>query len=151
MGKMWWFRKDWKWFFKLLQADLFQDQWDCSLFPSWTSKTISKEQAACLEKPFEEEEIKRAVFFLAEDKAPGLDGFSRNYTKIVGKSLIPIWKIYSKSFTQMGKFSWVLTQILSLSFLKNLGVNRIRDLRPISLIFAPYKIIAKVLSNRFIL
>lgn len=29
-------------------------------------------------------------FFLAEDKAPGLDGFSRNYSKIVGKSLIPI-------------------------------------------------------------
>lgn len=39
-----------------------------------------------MEKPFEEEEIKRAVFFLAEDKAPGLDGFSRNYSKIVGKS-----------------------------------------------------------------
>lgn len=40
-------------------------------FSSWTGKSISQQRAAILEKPFEEEEIKQALFSLAGDKAPG--------------------------------------------------------------------------------
>lgn len=37
---------------------------------------ISEDVSLWLERPFEEEEIRKAVFELEGDKAPGLDGFS---------------------------------------------------------------------------
>lgn len=54
-----------------------------------------------------------------------------------------LWKIHS-----IGKIPIGLNSTFIPLIPKKVGANRIQDFRPISLISALYKIIAKVLSNR---
>lgn len=74
-------------------------------FTTWEGKQISCEQAAWLERQFEEVEIKTAVFSLAADKAPGPDGFkwlcSKNAEIIIKVNLIDL----SQEFHMQGEVS----------------------------------------------
>ncbi|KAL5553097.1 hypothetical protein UlMin_040498 [Ulmus minor] len=82
---------------------------------------IAQERAFWLERPFEEEEIKKAVFEIDREKSPGPDGYTvcgnMNHTFLC---LIP----------------------------KKLDVQQVKDFRPISLVSGVYKILAKLLANR---
>ncbi|KAL5578918.1 hypothetical protein UlMin_011360 [Ulmus minor] len=74
-----------------------------------------------LERPFEEEEIKKAVFGCDREKSPGPDGF-------IGGFFQDCW-----------------------DFLKDdikLDAQKVKDFRPISLVSGLYKILAKLLANR---
>jgi hypothetical protein len=42
----------------------------------WSFKSLSKDEAASLEAPFLEKEVKDVIFGMDGDKAPGPDGFS---------------------------------------------------------------------------
>ena len=49
-------------------------------------KCLSNEQSLGLEKDFDEEEIKRAIWDCGEDKSPGPDGFNMEFIKKCGTS-----------------------------------------------------------------
>ena len=48
---------------------------------------ISQQEAENLEMPFSEDEIYVALMEMNEDKAPGPDGFTMAFCKVVGSSL----------------------------------------------------------------
>ena len=49
---------------------------DCPLLANWPLYTQQDWPLNELETPFSKDEVKRAVFELGHEKAPGLDGFS---------------------------------------------------------------------------
>jgi hypothetical protein len=110
--------------------------------------TILESEASWLERPFEEEEVRKVVFALKGDKAPGPDGFSMAFFQACWEVLSPdIMEVFS-DFHERGAFEKSLnTSFISL-IPKIPGANSLKDFRPISLVGGIYKIIAKVLANR---
>ncbi|KAL5552484.1 hypothetical protein UlMin_039885 [Ulmus minor] len=83
--------------------------------------SINYGSAFWLERPFEEEEIKKAVFEIDREKSPGPDGYT-------GAFFQDCWGILKNDM--------------------KLDVQQVKDFRPISLVSGVYKILAKVLANR---
>ena len=109
---------------------------------------ISLDKASWLERPFEEEEIRKAVFSLGRDKAPGPDGFTfvffQNCWDIVKKDLL---KVFAEFFLN-GKIGICMNStFISLIPKKDRSI-KVKDFRPISLVSSVYKIITKVLATR---
>ena len=110
---------------------------------------ISEEDALWLERPFDEDEVFGVINGFNGDKAPGPDGFSMAFFQ-------PCWSVLKKEI--MDVFHNFHTQAvfeksLNASFLalipKKVDAMEVKDFRPISLIGGIYKIISKVLANRF--
>ena len=111
-------------------------------------EVIGDEEAKWLDRNFEEEEVRQAVFDLAGDKAPGLHGFSIAFFQ-------HFWVMLKKDILKfMKEFHWrgMLSKGIGASFialvLKKSGEIGIKDYRPISLLGSIYKILAKVLPGR---
>lgn len=112
----------------------------------WDS--ILEIEASWLERPFEIEEIKTAVFEMADDKAPGPDGFSMGFFQecwdVVREDLRRVFE----EFYNYG----VIGKSMNSNFIslipKKEKCTTVGDFRPISLSTSVYKIVAKVLSKR---
>ncbi|PRQ36601.1 putative RNA-directed DNA polymerase [Rosa chinensis] len=109
---------------------------------------ISVEKARWLETPFEEEEIKRAVFECDTVKSPGPDGFSfavlqRNW-EVVKREVLDVMA----EFHTNGVVNKVTNETYICLIPKKANSLKVGDYRPISLITSLYKIIAKVLAWR---
>ena len=94
------------------------------------------------------EEIKLAVSSCGSDKAPGPDGFTfkffKTYWDLVKDDIVE----FVKYFETLGKFSnGCNSSFISLAA-KVKDPLSLKDYRPINLIGALYKIIAKILANR---
>ncbi|GKD29318.1 putative RNA-directed DNA polymerase [Tanacetum coccineum] len=117
-------------------------------FHSNKFKSISELQKCFLERPFEYDEIKKAVWSCGEDKAPGPDGFTFRFIK-------HLWNLIGDDFTKAVKFFEIDKSIargcissfiylipkISNPFLR-------QDLCPISLVGCYYKVLSKLLANR---
>lgn len=92
------------------------------------------------------DEIKEVVFSIAIDKNPGPDGFPffQKCWDMMKDNLLELFR----DFHLNGKISKGLNATFFTLIPKNSGANRIQNFQAISLISAPYKIIANVLSNR---
>ena len=112
-------------------------------FPS-----ISGEEAAWLDRPFEENEILHVVQGCNGDKAPGPDGFSLAFFQqcwgVVGKDMLAV----CHEFHEYCSFERSLNATFVSLIPKKHGADEIKDFRPISLVGGMYKIIAKLLANR---
>lgn len=111
--------------------------------------TITEVQNEELMKPVEEEEVKRALFQMNPDKAPGPAGmtptfFQKNW-KIVGKDIVNMVRMFFTNGFLNEDLN--LTNIVLIPKKKSPSV--ISDLRPISLCNVTVKIITKVIANRF--
>lgn len=109
---------------------------------------ISNFNAAWLERPFCEEEVKTTVWDLEGDKAPRLDGFPiAFYTscwEVVKEDLMNVFNdFYNRSFLDKGIDSSNLSLIP-----KKVGVELVSDFHPICLLGSTYKIISKCLASR---
>ena len=101
-----------------------------------------------LERPFNEEEIKEAVFDCDGSKAPGPDGYSmmvfQAHWDIVKVDILKIFE----EFHRTGIINGITNETYICLIPKKINSCRIRDFRPISLVTSLYKIIAKVLARR---
>jgi hypothetical protein len=109
---------------------------------------ILEHEAGWLEREFDEAEVRKVVFAMNGDKAPGPDGFSIAFFQacwdIVKEDIM---KIFS-GFHAEGKFEASLNSTFISLIPKIPGASEMKDFRPISLVGGIYKIIAKVLANR---
>ena len=111
--------------------------------------SISGEDASWLDRPFEEEEVFEVIHECNGDKAPGPDGFSMAFFQSCwGVLKSEIMAVFHNFYTQA-----VFEKSLNASFLalipKKVDAVEVKDFRPISLVGGIYKIISKVLANRF--
>jgi hypothetical protein len=111
-------------------------------------ESLSEGEAASLEAPFLEKEVKDVIFGMDGNKAPGPDGFSLAFFQACWEVLKnDIMAIFS-DFHARGKFEKSLNSTFISLIPKIPGATEIKDFRPISLVSGIYKIISKVLANR---
>ena len=109
---------------------------------------LSIEDAAGLERPFEEDEVTGVVHGFVGDKALGLDGFPMAFFQFYWDVVcMDIMKVLNY-FHGMGSFERSLNATFLALIPKKVEAVEVKDFRPISLIGGVYKILAKLLANR---
>ncbi|RVW50807.1 Transposon TX1 uncharacterized 149 kDa protein [Vitis vinifera] len=111
-------------------------------------KQISPSEADGIEIPFSETEIYAALMGMNGDKALGPDGFTvafwQSSWEIVKEDILGLFK----EFHEQNSFIKSLNHTFLVLIPKKGGVEDLGDYRPISLLGALYKLLAKVLANR---
>ncbi|KAL9664727.1 hypothetical protein QQ045_020134 [Rhodiola kirilowii] len=111
-------------------------------------KLVTAEMNNMLVAPFTEAKVKRALFQMHPSKAPGLDGFSASFYQssweIVGDDVVKeVLRCLNSNLLDAE-----LNETLIVLVPKVKTVERVEDLRPISLCNVVMKIITEVLANR---
>lgn len=111
--------------------------------------TISVEDNISLERPFTEEEVKYVIWQFGRNKAPGPDGFMMEFFKhtwdIIKSDLMLVVKEFESTYSLDWRLSCTNLKLIS----KCSGAASLHNFRPISLIGGVYKIISKLLAERF--
>jgi ribonuclease HI/exonuclease III len=136
-------------YFKDLYSADPMDQLDPLAYPiSEVPSLITEEDNIMLNRPITDKEIKKAVFRMHPDKAPGPDGFTVRF-------LTQCWDIIQKELCKMVRKSQDCNKLggsTNSSFLalipKEKGAKSFNRFRPISLCNTGYKIITKIIANR---
>ncbi|KAL5556823.1 hypothetical protein UlMin_039059 [Ulmus minor] len=109
---------------------------------------VAPEMNSSLLKPFNEDEVKAAVFGMNPTKAPGFDGmpalFFQRYWQFVGQDVTRTCLGLLNSDCNVGMLNKTIISLIPM-------VERpktMKDFRPISLCSVLYKIISKCLANR---
>nr|XP_025692546.1 uncharacterized protein LOC112794781 [Arachis hypogaea] len=111
--------------------------------------SLSREACQKLVEPVALEEVKRAVFGMNSFKALGPDGFQALFYKEFWESLSSdVWGLVKKAFAGENISAAVFDTFIVL-IPKVEAPSYLKDFRPISLCNVIYKIITKVLVNRF--
>ena len=114
----------------------------------WARHCITDEEASHLLLPFSPDDVKQAVFDIAEDKAPGPDGYSSGFFKaawpVVGEE---VTRAVLDFFTTGKLLKQINSTILTLIPKVHTPMS-VNDFRPISCCNVLYKIIAKLLVQR---
>ena len=132
--------------------DLFSEQRTSSLdsqrLESLITKKVSRMDWDCLIKPISKEEVKETIFMMAQDKAPGPDGYNVHFFRcaweIIGKDVC----IAVKDFFAIGRLlkSSNSTAISLVPKVEN--PSNLREFRPISCCNTLYKCVSKILVER---
>jgi len=111
--------------------------------------SIDEDESIWLERDFEEKEVWDVIRELNGDKAPGPDGFTMAFFQKCWDILkYDIMAVFAE-FHSRGKFEKSFNATFVYLIPKKTGAMEVKDFRPISLIGGIYKIISKVLANRF--
>ncbi len=121
-------------------------------FGDWSalfrSRRVSEEDRANLAAPFSHEELRKAVFQLGGDKAPGPDGFPlcfyQAFWDILKEDIHKIFQELHNGACCTGPIDYSFVCLIP----KKEGPTRANDFRPVCLINGIQKIISKVLANR---
>ncbi|XP_039114040.1 uncharacterized protein LOC120249550 [Dioscorea cayenensis subsp. rotundata] len=109
---------------------------------------LSQQDLSSLDNPFSQEEIRRAVFDLNADKAPGPDGFPifffQKYWEIVKDDIYKLCDDFYWGRANLERINWANIALIP----KNQSSENPSQFRPISLINSSLKIISKILANR---
>ena len=113
---------------------------------NWDNITVPASDLSDLGAAFMEEEVRKAVFDLPRDKAPGPDGFFGAFFKECWEIIKDDIMIAVNHFSSLhtSNLHWINSANIAL-ILKKDGAECISDFRPISLIHAIAKILTKVL------
>lgn len=111
-------------------------------------RTITVDMNKSLTRQVSEAEIRRAIFSMQPNKAPGPDGMSpifyQKFWNIVKKDVVAaILNFFSNDFMSTAFNETMITLILKIDSPSNLT-----HYRPISLCNVVYKIVSKILANR---
>ncbi|MDV3157560.1 MAG: reverse transcriptase family protein, partial [Candidatus Phytoplasma australasiaticum] len=109
---------------------------------------ISNEMWELINRPFGEEDIKKAMFDMAPFKAPGPDGFHAGFFQrmwsIVGKAVVEqTVNFFNSGIMQEGLNDTLVTLIPKVNH-----PDKVTQFRPISLCNVCYKVITKAMTNR---
>uniref|UniRef100_A0A670I8A5 Reverse transcriptase domain-containing protein n=1 Tax=Podarcis muralis TaxID=64176 RepID=A0A670I8A5_PODMU len=112
-------------------------------------KTITEEERAQLNKPISIEEVQNAIKKMKIGKAPGPDGLSAKYYKVLGNQLLPTLCDTMNNILRGGKIpeSW-REAFITLIPKPDTDKMYIKNYRPISLLNNDYKIYADIMANR---
>lgn len=111
-------------------------------------QSISPTTNEFLEIDFSEEEVKKAIDDLGQDRAPGPDGFPMSfYSKCWRTIKSDLMRIFHE-FHMENKLDSCLKNNFIALIPKRKEAEEVKDFRPISLVNSVYKIIAKVLAER---
>ena len=116
---------------------------------NWEELDLETHYLACLGDPITEDEVRDAINQMPGDKAPGPDGFTGLFFKKCWSTIkVDVMRVVS-SFANLRTtgLHWLNTANVVL-LPKKEGAEDISDYRPISLIHAIAKIIAKILAIR---
>ena len=108
---------------------------------------IVAEEAIDLERPFDEEEVKKAVFDCDGNKSPGPDGFTLALFQKCWEEVKSEVMVVMNDFHSSGIVNRGVNETYIALLPKKFGSCRISDFRPISLVTSLYKIISKVLVS----
>ena len=116
---------------------------------NWDNIPVPARDLSDLGAAFTEEEVRKAVFDLPRDKAPGPDGFSGAFFKECWEIIKDDIMIAVTHFSNLhtSNLHWLNSANIALIPKKD-GAECISDFRPISLIHAIAKILTKVLATR---
>ncbi|KAL0431458.1 UNVERIFIED_CONTAM: hypothetical protein Sradi_0771800 [Sesamum radiatum] len=132
----------------ILRGDTMQRSIHLVHFGPWARHKITPQEAGTLELPVTGDEIKEALFSIADDKAPGPNGFSTTFFKtswsIIGKYVV---KGIQEFFQSGSLLQQTNATILALIPKVQLPII-VADYRPIACCNVVYKVITKVLVNR---
>lgn len=101
--------------------------------------SIGEDEVAWLERDFEEDEVKDAVFRMSGEKAPGQDGFLVFFFQRFWLDVKDEIMAFVKGFHARGKLSKNLCATFIALISKVDGAAQLRDFRPISLIGSIHK------------
>uniref|UniRef100_A0A8C7XGJ8 Reverse transcriptase domain-containing protein n=1 Tax=Oryzias sinensis TaxID=183150 RepID=A0A8C7XGJ8_9TELE len=111
--------------------------------------TVEADVVAQLDKPFTAEELKNAVMSMQSGKSPGPDGFPSEFFKVFLDKLSPLMLNMLQTSADIGALPATLRQAtISLILKKNKDPRCCSSYRPISLLCADVKILAKLLAKR---
>ncbi|CAI5459009.1 unnamed protein product [Closterium sp. Yama58-4] len=115
----------------------------------WAPRAILEEASAeALAKDWTEEEVKKAIRELANDKSLGRDGlpkqlFHSHWEVLKG----PLMKMV-REFVATGKMPDVVNEAVTMLLYKKGAETAVKNYRPITLLTSMYKILAKVVATR---
>ncbi|KAL2240826.1 UNVERIFIED_CONTAM: hypothetical protein Sindi_0723800 [Sesamum indicum] len=125
-----------------------RDVIDIRFLRPWARHLLNEEDTSSLLLLFTPADVKQPVFYIAEDKAPGPDGYSSDFFKaawpIVGQE---VTSAVLDFFTTGRILKQINTTLLAL-IPKVHSPTSVSDFRPISCCNVLYKIIAKLLVQR---
>lgn len=112
-------------------------------------RTITKEENKLLERNIEESEVWEAIKSLSDNKSPGIDGLPIELYKLIWPEIKKEMTEILNHFLNLGILS--NTQRTALVTLIHKGGEKqdLKNWRPISLLCTDYKILAKIIANRF--
>lgn len=109
---------------------------------------LSVEEALDMVRPITRDEIKRAVFSIDEDRAPGPDGYSSKFFKasweVIGEEVTAA----ISEFFMSGKLLQELNHTLISLIPKKEAPSNVSEFRPIACCNVVYKAITKIISSR---
>ena len=112
-------------------------------------KLISSEDNKVLNKPITLEEVRLVVFNMNPDKSPGPDGFQAFFFQkcwdIIGEDL---WKVIEALMNGQAILSKINHSFLTL-IPKIEDPKTLKEFRPIALCNTIYKVLSKIIANRF--
>ncbi|GJZ52696.1 RNA-directed DNA polymerase, eukaryota, reverse transcriptase zinc-binding domain protein [Tanacetum coccineum] len=111
-------------------------------------RKISMEEANLVIREVQDIEIKKALFDIDDDKAPGPEGFTSTFFKksweFVNKDFCTAIKEFFSSGKLLGEVNATLISLVP----KSLTPQKVSDFRPIACCNVVYKCISKILTNR---
>ena len=111
--------------------------------------SLSPEQSESLEKPFDLQELEEAVEAAAASKSPGLDGLSYELYKVIFPLVGPPLLSALNHMLATGSLVPSMTKGVVRLLPKVKGIPTAAQLRPITLLNTDYKLLSKMLVNRF--
>ena len=116
---------------------------------TWSEEEkLSEEDNILLTSEFTEEEVKRALFGMGCNRAPGPDNipaeFYMHCWEFVKKYIMHLFEAFHSNKLDIARLNYGIITLIP----KMKGAKKIQQYRPICLLRCPYKLITKVLDNR---
>ncbi|KAF3773732.1 Transposon TX1 uncharacterized protein [Nymphaea thermarum] len=116
--------------------------------PDFHLSSLSVSCVIALERPFQHQEIKNAVWALGSGKAPDIDGFPVEFFRTFWEVCSADVFAFCDEFAYSSVFLKEFNQATCVLVPKRPNPTDVTHFRPISILGTPYKIIAKLLSLR---